>query len=79
MGMFFCLLRRNLLLWFYMKKILSFFKPKKNTPDLRAITEKQLSRNIEVIKSLRDYDEGKKDISTNIIQKHLPRVRVTSR
>lgn len=62
-----------------MKKIFSFWKSKQNNPDLKAVTEKQLSKNIEVIKSLRDYDEGKKDISTSTIQKYLPRVRVASR
>ena len=60
-----------------MNKIIAFFKSKRNQ-DLKDITERQLSKNIEVIKSLRDYDEGKKDISTRNVQKYLPRVRVAS-
>ena len=61
-----------------MKNFFTFWKSKKNTPDLSAVTEKQLSKNIEVIKSLQDYDEGEKDISTSNVQKYLPRIRVTS-
>ena len=60
-----------------MNRILTFFKSKK-THDLKAVTLKQLSKNIEVIKSLRDYDEGKKDISTSNVQKYLPSIRVAS-
>ena len=62
-----------------MNKIFAFFRSKSKTRDLKAITEKQLHKNMEVIKSLRDYDEGKKDISTHNVQKYLPSVRVTPR
>lgn len=46
-------------------------------PSLKDITEKQLNKNIEVIKSLRDYDEGKKDISTDGVERYLSGIRIT--
>ena len=60
-----------------MDKILTFLRLKKKTRNLEIITKEQLAKNMEVIKSLRDYDQGKKDIPTHNVQKHLPRVRVT--
>ena len=45
-----------------MNKILKFWKSNKDKKNIKAVTEKQLSKNMDVIKSLRDYDEGKKDI-----------------
>ena len=45
---------------------------------MSKVAEKQLDKNIEVIKSLRDYDEGKKNISTSKLEGRLPHVRVTS-
>ena len=45
---------------------------KKKNKDLKEVAEKQLNKNISVIESLRDYDTGKKDISTRIIERRLP-------
>lgn len=53
------------------------FKSTKKT-DLKKVAEKQLEKNIRVIESLRDYDAGKKDISTRTAEKRLPSVRVAS-
>lgn len=60
-----------------MKKLINFFK-NLNKNDLKAVTEKQLDKNIEVIESLRDYDQGKKNISTDKVQEYLPSVRITT-
>jgi hypothetical protein len=54
----------------------SFFKTKKQ--DVKEITEKELRENISVIESLRDYDNGKKDISTTSIERRLPHIRTAS-
>lgn len=62
-----------------MNKILKFWKSNKDKKNIKAVTEKQLSKNMDVIKSLRDYDEGKKDISTNNIRRYLPDIRVASK
>lgn len=53
------------------------FKSAKNT-DLSKVAEKQLQKNIRVIESLRDYDAGKKDISTRNAEKCLPGIRIAS-
>lgn len=53
------------------------FKSAKDT-DLRKVAEKQLQKNVRVIESLRDYDAGKKDISTRSAEEHLPGVRTAS-
>ena len=58
-------------------KILSFFV-KKNKNDFDKVVEKQLKENVHVIESLRDYDIGKKDISTRTLEKRLPNIRVAS-
>lgn len=55
----------------------SFLK-KKNT-DIRKVAEKQLSENVLVIKSLRDYDTGKKDISTADIERRMSDIQTASR
>lgn len=52
-----------------------FFRKKKNS--LEKVAEQKLRENADVIKSLRDYDEGKKDISTRNIERRLPNIRVT--
>lgn len=39
--------------------------------DIEQIAAKQLDQNRAVIESLRDYDEGKKDISTAAVERHL--------
>ena len=54
------------------------FLKKKDEIDINKVAEKQLEENVSIIKSLRDYDEGKKDISTADIEKRLPNIRVTS-
>jgi hypothetical protein len=56
--------------------IFSFFKKNK---DLKKVAEQQLEKNADIITSLRDYDEGKKDISTANLEKRLPNIRVASR
>jgi hypothetical protein len=55
----------------------SFFK--KNKKDIKQIAKKELSRKFSVIKSLRDYDTGEKDISTGNIERRLPDIRVAPR
>jgi len=54
--------------------MLKFFTTKEK--NIKKVAEKQLKKNISVIKSLRDYDEGKKDISTTNIERRLPNIRV---
>jgi hypothetical protein len=51
----------------------------KNTDTVTQVAKKQLEENIGVIKSLRDYDEGKKDISTADIERRVPNLRVAPR
>ena len=53
----------------------NFFKKKKNKKNFKVVAEKQLKENREVLKSLRDYDEGKKEISTTNVRKHLQCIR----
>ncbi|MEK7463603.1 MAG: hypothetical protein AAB610_00565 [Patescibacteria group bacterium] len=59
--------------------IFNFLKFKNKKVDISKVIEKQLQENIEVIKSLRDYDEGKKDISTADLERRLPNIRVSPR
>ncbi len=56
--------------------IYSFFS-KKNAPDYGKLLKKTLERNHAVIESLRDYDTGKKDISTRAVERHFPGVRTS--
>lgn len=56
-----------------LKKILTFFKK----PSIKKEVEKQLDKNIKAIESLRDYDQGKKTISTVDIQRSFPDIRVS--
>jgi|GEM_PF-1148641 len=49
-----------------------------NENNFKKVAEKQLKNNMAVIQSLRDYDEGKKDISTRDLERSLPGIRVTS-
>lgn len=60
-----------------MKKLLRFFGLAKGSADLNTVAEEQLDKNMEVIQSLRDYDQGKKDIPTDNIKRHLPDIRTT--
>lgn len=55
----------------------NFIKKISNRNSFEKIAEKQLDKNISIIKSLKDYDEGKKDISTIDIEKRLPDIRLT--
>ncbi len=56
--------------------IFDLFK-KKNNNDLKELAEKELKENINILKSLRDYDQGKKEISTLELERRLPNIRVT--
>jgi hypothetical protein len=60
-----------------MKSIFKFFSNKDKA--FGKVAEQQLDKNMEVIKSLRDYDEGKKDISTRELERSLPNIRITSK
>ena len=53
-----------------------FWKSGNGAP-IKKVAERQLRMNEDVIKSLRDHDEGKKTISTSNIERRLPSVRVT--
>ena len=44
--------------------------------EFERVAEKQLRENKEVIESLRDYDAGKKEISTRKIERRLPNIRI---
>jgi hypothetical protein len=57
--------------------IFNFLKKYRNR-NLTKVAEQQLKENAAVITSLRDYDEGKKDISTAHLEKRLPGIRVAS-
>jgi len=56
----------------------SFLGLKKNRKDFNSVAKKQLSKNKGVLESLRDYDEGKKKISTTNVRKRMPDIRTTS-
>ena len=51
---------------------------KKNKKDFKSVAERQLIENASVLKSLQDYDEGKKEISTADVKKRLPNIQTTS-
>jgi hypothetical protein len=51
----------------------------KNKEEVKEVAREQLIKNAEVIQSLKDYDEGKKDISTTELEKRLPNIRVAPR
>ena len=53
-------------------------KDKKDQNEVMKVAEKQLKENRAIIESLRDYDIGKKDISTADIEKRLPDIRTAS-
>ncbi|MEK7095215.1 MAG: hypothetical protein AAB917_00980 [Patescibacteria group bacterium] len=44
----------------------------------KKVAEEQLDENVVIMESLRDYDEGKKHISTSKLETRLPNIRVTS-
>lgn len=49
----------------------------KPTKNIRTIVKEQLKQNRAVFESLRDYDAGKKEISTTNIRKHLRNLQNT--
>lgn len=59
--------------------ILKIFGLKNNKDNLKNVAKKQLSKNIKIIKSLEDYDNGKKNIPTNNIRKYLPDIRIVNK
>lgn len=46
---------------------------------MKRVVEEQLRKNMRVIESLRDYDAGKKDISTRTAEDRLHGIRTTLR
>jgi hypothetical protein len=53
------------------------FKKRKET-DLTQVVERQLQKNREAIESLREYDAGRKDISTRTAEERLPGIRIAA-
>lgn len=53
----------------------NFLKQKNNDRRFKAIAKKQLRANKDVLRSLRDYDEGKKKISTVNVKRHLSNIQ----
>ena len=51
----------------------NIFKKKK---DIKKLIEKELKEKSSVLKSLQEYDEGKKEISTTKLEERLPNIRV---
>jgi len=51
------------------------FKSKKDKK--LQIIQKELEENSSVLKSLKEYDEGKKEISTTELERRLPNLPVT--
>ncbi len=58
--------------------IFKFFKTSKDD-SFKKVAEQQLEENGGFIRSLRDYDEGKKNISTTDLERGLPGIRVAPR
>ena len=48
----------------------------KDNKEVRQVAKEQLRKNLSAIESLRDYDTGKKDISTSDVEKRLRNIRV---
>lgn len=57
----------------------NFFTKKDKTEkkDINKIAEKELRENFSVLESLKDYDQGKKDISTNRVADRLRDLQTT--
>jgi hypothetical protein len=53
------------------------FQKGKGQDSIKKIAEKELKEKRDIIESLRDYDTGKKIISTTEIERRLPDIRVT--
>jgi len=54
------------------------FKFLSKKKSFKSVAKKQLRDNKAVLESLRDYDEGKKQISTINVKKHLRNIQTTS-
>jgi hypothetical protein len=46
--------------------------------DVKDVARRQLRKNRAVLESLREYDEGKKEIPTADVRKHLPNLQSPS-
>ena len=60
-------------------KILNSIKKRIKEKKFVKVAEQQLKENLPTLESLRDYDAGKKDISTRGLETSLPNIHVTSR
>ncbi|MCA9355441.1 hypothetical protein KC865_02720 [Candidatus Kaiserbacteria bacterium] len=54
-----------------------FRKKDKEESEVKVIAEEQLEKNREVFESLKEYDEGKKEISTTNVKAHLRDIQTT--
>jgi hypothetical protein len=52
-------------------------KDKNSNKNINKIAEKELRENFSAIKSLKDYDQGKKQISTNRVADRLQDLQTT--
>jgi hypothetical protein len=57
--------------------MLDFLRKTVRKNKIAKVAEQQLQENRAAIESLRDYDIGKKDISTRDVERRLPNIRVT--
>jgi hypothetical protein len=55
-----------------------FLRKDKKKDTLEQVAKDQLKKNLLALESLRDYDIGKKDISTRTAEERLPNIRVAS-
>ena len=61
----------------YNRGMFDFLKKKgEENDEIQQVAEKQLREKIPIIESLRDYDSGKKNISTRTAEERLPHIRV---
>lgn len=65
------------------KSMFRYFKKSKKTGEnaesIKEIAEREMKKNAEVLKSLRDYDTGKKNISTRDLQRRVRNIQSTLR
>jgi len=54
--------------------IKTFFGKRDSKKNLEVVVARQLKENIKAIESLRDYDAGKKEISTDRVESSMRRV-----
>lgn len=57
----------------YIKNMFKFlmWRKKENSNGIKKIAKEELEKNRAVLESLRDYDQGKKEISTTNVKRHL--------